>query len=63
MTVSAVFYYRNGCHLCEELAALLTRPRKTAETASTVEEETERATAETHGVEFPQEERGELVEV
>ena len=25
MTAGAVFYYRNGCHLCEELAALLYR--------------------------------------
>jgi hypothetical protein len=23
--VAAVFYYRNGCHLCEELASLLHR--------------------------------------
>ena len=25
MATAPVFYYRNGCHLCEELAALLFR--------------------------------------
>ncbi|WP_078119654.1 glutaredoxin family protein [Thiosocius teredinicola] len=25
MTENPVFYYRNGCHLCEELAAVLFR--------------------------------------
>lgn len=25
MPVAAVFYYRDGCHLCEELAAVLFR--------------------------------------